>query len=116
MTKIKLSTLSVKYESDAKTYVRCILRTVLKIDKREFNIKPIACFAILKDNDKFDYIKGCKISLAKAERKAYKHVINNLKKEYNNFYNVTNALNEFIFKGENIISHNTEYIKNIAKD
>lgn len=116
MTQIKLSTLSVKYESDGKTYVKCILHTALKINKRKLKLTPVECFARLKDNDKFDYTKGCKIALAKAERKAYKYIVNLLKEEYDRYYNMTNALNEFVFKGENIISHNTDYIKNITEN
>ena len=88
----------------------------LKINKRKLKLTPVECFARLKDNDEFNYTKGCKIALAKAERKAYKYVVNLLKEEYNRYYDMANALNEFVFKGENIISHNTDYIKNITEN
>lgn len=114
MTLIKLSTLSVKYESDGKTYVKCILHTALKINKRKLKLPPVECFARLKDNDKFDYTKGCKISLAKAERKAYKDLRKILDEEYERITELGNSLYNFVSKTNSMIEHNTEYIKKLA--
>ena len=57
---------------------------------------------------------GSKIALAKAERNAYKTVSRILKEEYKDLFNLVTDLDNFIHKSENIVKHNTEYIKKLA--
>lgn len=119
-SKIKLSIVDTKYESNGKTYVKCILTCYLI--HNQINIKqPLSKFvskfvgeAVLKDDDKFDYQIGSKIALAKAERKAYKVISKILKEEYEDLFNLVKDLDNFIYKSESIVKHNTEYIKKLS--
>ncbi len=114
--KIKLSIIDTKYESNGKTYVKCIL--TCNLIHCETNAKQklpkFVGEAILKDDDKFDYQTGSKIALAKAERKAYKVIGKILKQEHENLFNLLTDLDNFIYKSESIVKHNTEYIKKLS--
>lgn len=114
--KIKLSIIDTKYESNGKTYVRCILTCNLVYC--ETNAKQLlpkfVGEAVLKDNDKFDYQIGSKIALAKAERRAYKIISKIIKEEHKNLLDLVTDLDDFVYKSESIIKHNTEYIKKLA--
>lgn len=115
-SKIKLSIVDTKYESNGKTYVKCILTCNLihcEINAKQKLLKFVG-EAILKDDDKFDYQTGSKIALAKAERKAYKVIGKILKQEHENLFNLLTDLDNFIYKSESIVKHNTEYIKKLS--
>lgn len=115
-SKIKLSIVDTKYESNGKTYVKCIL--TCNLIHCETNAKQklpkFVGEAILKDDDKFDYQIGSKIALAKAERKAYKVIGKILKQGHENLFNLLTDLDNFIYKSESIVKHNTEYIKKLS--
>lgn len=114
--KIKLSIIDTKYESNGKTYVKCILTCNLVHceSKAKQRLPKFVGEAVLKDDDKFDYQIGSKIALAKAERNAYKAISKILKEEYKDLFNLVTDLDNFIHKSENIVKHNTEYIKKLA--
>ena len=118
---IKLSTVKTEYITDNKTFVKCILKTELTDNKEKDKVTPMPLppfigIAKLHKEDKFDYQIGCRIALAKAERIAYKRISKILAKEYKNLSDLINDLDNFIFKAESMVKHNTEYIKNIAKN
>lgn len=116
MNRIKLSIIDTKYESNGKTYVKCILTCNL-VDYGTNVKQKLPKFvgeAVLKDNDKFDYQIGSKIALAKAERNAYKSISKILEKESITLFKYLTALNKFIDKSDKIVNHNTEYIKKLA--
>lgn len=113
---IKLSIVDTKYESNGKTYVKCILTCNL-VDYGTNVKQRLPKFvgeAVLKDNDKFDYQIGSKIALAKAERNAYKSISKILEKEFTTLFKYLTALDKFIDKSDKIVNHNTEYIKKLA--
>lgn len=115
-SKIKLSIVDTKYESNGKTYVKCILTCNLihcEINVKQKLLKFVG-EAVLKDDDKFDYQIGSKIALAKAERKAYKVIGKILKEECKNLFNLVTDLDNFIHKSKDIVKHNTEYIKKLS--
>lgn len=119
-SKIKLSIVDTKYESNGKTYVKCILTCYLvhhEINSKQPLSKFVSKFvgeAVLKDDDKFDYQIGSKIALAKAERNAYKAIGKILKEEHKNLFNLLKSLDDFVYKSESIVKHNTEYIKKLS--
>ena len=76
---------------------------------------PITAIARIKENDKFDFELGCKIALAKAERKAYKCVRNIIKDELKKLSILIDNMTDFAIKSDKIIKHNTEYIKKITE-
>jgi hypothetical protein len=114
--KIKLSTVSTKYETDNKSYVKCILRTKLNGGKEGKQLPPFYGLATLHKDDKFDYNTGCRIALAKAERNAYKKIGKILAEEYESLANFINDLSNFIFKAKVMVKHNTEYIEKLTKN
>lgn len=116
---IKLSTVKTEYITDNKTFVKCILKTKLTDNKEKveaMRLPPFIGVAKLHKEDKFDYQIGCRIALAKAERMAYKYIGKILAEAYKNLSDLINDLDNFIFKAESMVKHNTEYIKNIAKN
>lgn len=120
---IKLSTVKTEYITDNKTFVKCILRTKLTDNKGKDKDKatglplpPFVGVAKLHKEDTFDYQTGCRIALAKAERIAYKRVGKGIAEEYKSLSDFISDLENFIFKAESMVKHNTEYIKNITKN
>ena len=111
MNPIKLSIKRTEYITDNKTYTKCILSCRLKGQ----DLLPITAIARIKENDKFDFELGCKIALAKAERKAYKYVRDVIKSEFKRLSILIDNMTDFAIKSNKIIKHNTEYIKKIAK-
>lgn len=114
--KIKLSTVSTKYETDNKSYVKCILKTKLNGGKEGIQLPPFYGLARLHIDDKFDYETGCRIALAKAERKAYKKIGKILEEEYKSLAKLINNLASFISKAKIMVKHNTEYIEKLTKN
>lgn len=114
--KIKLSTVSTKYETDNKSYVKCILKTKLNGGKEGIQLPPFYGLARLHIDDKFDYETGCRIALAKAERIAYKRVGKSIAEEYKSLSNLISDLDNFIYKAESMVKHNTEYIEKLTKN
>lgn len=66
--------------------------------------------ARLKEQDKFDEVKGCKIALAKAENKAYLHVKKTLKHIQELIKLSDCQISNFCNKVDNVNSHNVKYI------
>ena len=114
--KIKLSTVSTKYETDNKSYVRCILKVKLNGGEEEAKLTPFYGLATLHKDDKFDYNIGCRIALAKAERKAYKEIGKIINKELIKLQELEIAMCDFIDKANKMTEHNTEYIKKLTKN
>lgn len=118
MNPIKLSTLDTTYTTDNKTYVKCILKCRLtspEKDKKDSNILVFIGVAKLHEEDKFDSVLGCKIALAKAERKAYKTCSKVIEEELNHINEVCKHLEDFCYKANCMIVHNTNYIKDLVK-
>lgn len=113
---IKLSTVETRYQTDNKTYVKCILKTIIDDNINKKVLPPFVGIAKLHDGDKFDYNIGSKIALAKAERKAYKLVGKVIKEETEKLNNLLIDFEAFINKADNMVEHNSEYIKNIANN
>lgn len=118
---IKLSTVKTVYTTDNQTFVKCILKTKLTDNKnKDKNNKiglPLPLFvgiAHLHKKDEFNYEVGCRIALAKAERIAYKKVGKGIAEEYKSLTNLTKDLDDFIYKAESMVKHNTEYIKKLS--
>lgn len=114
--KIKLSTVSTKYETDNKSYVRCILKIKLNGGEEEAKLTPFYGLATLHKDDKFDYSIGCRIALAKAERKAYKEIGKIINKELIKLQELETAIFDFVHKADKMVKHNTEYIKKLTKN
>ena len=119
---IKLSTVKTEYITDNKTFVKCILKTKLT-DKYKDKSKdkpiglllpPFVGVAKLHEKDEFNYEIGCRIALAKAERIAYKRVGKSMAEEYKNLTNFISDFDNFIYKAESMVKHNTEYIKKLS--
>ena len=72
--------------------------------------------AICHNEDKFDFDKGAKIALAKAERYAYKDVSKTMKRKIKLAKSVIIDSESFIKKADKIINHNGEYIHCVAND
>ena len=66
------------------------------------------------NEDTFNYEIGCRIALAKAERIAYKRVGKGIAEEYKSLANFISDLDNFIYKAESMVKHNTEYIKKLS--
>lgn len=64
-----------------------------------------------KEGDTFNPLIGKKVARAKAEIMAYKLARNNIMSLYNELYGQMNLARFFIEKAENVISHNSIYIK-----
>ena len=64
-----------------------------------------------KDNDTFDVNVGKKVSLAKAENKAYSYVYEYYKRGIKSMTIALNALNNFKKKVNRVKNHNIEYMK-----
>ena len=117
--KIKLSTVSTKYETDNKSYVRCVLKTKLTGltgNGEGKELSPFYGLATLHKDDKFDYSKGCRIALAKAERKAYKQIGKIIKEEVKHIQELGTTMCDFIDKANKMVEHNSNYISELAKD
>lgn len=57
----------------------------------------VEAYTQLREDDKFDYRKGCKIALSKAQLKAYKHA----NRAYDNLYTIINKLLDTVYlRGE----------------
>lgn len=114
---IKLSTDKTEYITDNKTFVKCILKTKLTNNKEKVEqmyLPPFIGVAKLHKEDEFNYEIGCRIALAKAERIAYKRVGKGIAEEYKSLTNLTKDLDDFIYKAESMVKHNTEYIKKLS--
>lgn len=116
---IKLSTVKTEYITDNKTFVKCILKTKLTDNKgkdkaTKFPLPPFVGIAKLHEKDTFNYEIGCRIALAKAERIAYKRVGKGIAEEYKSLANFISDLDNFIYKAESMVKHNTEYIKKLS--
>jgi hypothetical protein len=66
--------------------------------------------AFLSENDKWDVNIGKKVSLAKAEQKAYANVMKYCVKTIKNCYKAMCICDMFYEKGEFVINHNDNYI------
>lgn len=112
MEQIKLSTIDTKYESDNKTYVKCII----KVETKNICYPTYRFIGIAKlhNGDKFDFNVGSKIALAKAERKAYKTVGKIIKRDSKYYISLSNSMSEFVAKAANMVKHNDEYIKKLV--
>ena len=64
-----------------------------------------------KNNDKFDVNIGKKVSLAKAENRAYSHVRNWAKTAQKELAMALDAIEDFEFKVERVKNHNIEYMR-----
>ncbi len=120
---IKLSTVKTEYITDNQTFVKCILKTKLTDNKSKDKNKdkpiglplpPFVGIAHLHKEDEFNYEVGCRIALAKAERIAYKRVGKGIAEEYKSLTNLIKDLDDFIYKAESMVKHNTEYIKKLS--
>jgi hypothetical protein len=119
MKQIKLSTVSTQYETDNKTYVKCILKVKLREihyrDYRDSVILPkFYGIAKLHKGDNFDYDKGCRIALAKAERIAYKKVGLIIDGMLKALKETVVMMEDFVGKSIMMVEHNSEYIKKLA--
>lgn len=77
------------------------------IDEK-FTTKGIAR---LNPGDKFDINIGMKVSLAKAENKAYEYVGVQLKDYLAGLNKAYEQCKDFLWKSANVIAHNDEYLK-----
>ena len=67
--------------------------------------------AKVNSGDIFDENIGKKISLAKAEKKAYDKVRKRLIKKWSKVANTLNVVGNFIDKAYNVIDHNDQYLE-----
>ena len=67
--------------------------------------------ARLNPDDKFDVNIGMKVSLAKAENKAYEYVGVQLKDYLAGLNKAYEQCKDFLWKSANVIAHNDEYLK-----
>lgn len=72
--------------------------------------------AICHNEDKFDFNKGAKIALAKAERCAYEDVSRAMKRKIKLAKSIITDGESFIKKADRIVNHNGEYIHCVAND
>ena len=99
--------------------VSCKIDYIIKnnVIQRINNVNQTAFgVAICNNEDKFDFDKGAKIALAKAERNAYKDMSKVIKRKMKFAQSIIDDSKSFIEKANKIIIHNGEYIHNIAND
>jgi hypothetical protein len=69
-------------------------------------------FAKVNSGDVFDENIGKKISLAKAEKKAYKKISNKIYKQVNQkIVKAIRIANDFVYKANRVSNHNDEYLE-----
>lgn len=66
--------------------------------------------ARLSEGDSFDLVKGKKIALTKAERKAYEKVGNFCSRLKNLYFESLRICSRFCDKADSVIEHNTDYL------
>ena len=112
--RIKLSTVSTTYMVNDDKSISCILSTqVIHKGISKFGFVTYGV-AHLHKGDKFDFEKGKRIALAKAERIAYKNAYAKCYKLYEENKTLKDDLYAFLKKAKNQIEHNDEYIKNLS--
>lgn len=112
--RIKLSSTKATYMVNEDNSISCILYTQLiykGISKFGFVTYGVAH---LHKGDKFDFEKGKRIALAKAERIAYKNAYAKCYKLYEENKTLKEDLHAFLKKAKNQIEHNDEYIKDLS--
>lgn len=112
--RIKLSTVTTIYMVNDDNSVSCILSTELVYKGKVKASFVTYGVAHLHKGDKFDFEKGKRISLAKAERIAYKMAYTKCHKVYNENKTLKEDLYAFLKKAKNQVEHNDEYIKDLS--
>ena len=116
---IKIRFAEPKYEvNPEKGTVECFLRYEVLYPNflREiFFLGEKVCFwangvAKVNSGDVFDENIGKKISLAKAEKKAYAKIRKRLIKRWSKVVNTLDVVGSFIDKAYDVIEHNSEYL------
>lgn len=72
--------------------------------------RTVKAVAKVRYDDTFDFEIGKKVSLAKAEKKAYAQVFKACERQAKHLYKALVPLVEFANKADAIISHNNEYL------
>ena len=85
-------------------------------EKKNNNLQVAIGYTDCDENEEFDFKRGTKIALAKAERIAYRQVYTRIKKIVNMMEEKLSEYNAFITKSKDIISHNGKYISVVAND
>ena len=112
MDRIKLSIIHTDYFTTDNKVVTCKITVVASDDTVPFSFVGTASCS---PDDKFDFKKGRKLALARAEieaRKYYKKLYNKL---YKKFQEALEPINDFCIDCNSQIEHNKEYIKNLIE-